>query len=90
MRPLVAQDEEFIAKVLPKIVKEGWTSQRVERYVQDTKKKSSASLAKLTKYHKDEDALAAKYGAKVKISGHSITFKVRSDVAVQELIKNLL
>lgn len=90
MRPLVAQDEAFIAKVLPKIVKEGWTSQRVERYVQDTKKKSSASLAKLTKYHKDEDALAAKYGAKVKISGHSITFKVRSDVAVKELIKNLL
>jgi ParB family chromosome partitioning protein len=90
MRPLVAQDEAFIAKVLPKIVKEGWTSQRVERYVQDTKKKSSASLAKLTRYHKDEDALAAKYGAKVKISGHSITFKVRSDVAVKELIKNLL
>ena len=82
--------EAFIAKVLPKIVKEGWTSQRVERYVQDTKKKSSASLAKLTRYHKDEDALAAKYGAKVKISGHSITFKVRSDVAVKELIKNLL
>ncbi len=90
MRPLVAQDEAFINKVLPKIVKEGWTSQRVERYVQDTKKKSSASLIKLTKYHKDEDAIAAKYGAKVKISGHSITFKVRSDAAIQDLIKQLL
>lgn len=90
MRPLVAQDETFIAKVLPKIVKEGWTSQRVERYVQDTKKKSSASLLKLTKYHKDEDALTTKYAAKVKISGHSITFKVRSDAAVQELIQKLL
>lgn len=90
VRPLVAQDEAFIAKALPKIIKEGWTSQRVERYVQDTKKKSSTSLIKLTKYHKDEDALAAKYGAKVKISGHSITFKVRSDAAVQDLIKALL
>lgn len=90
MRPLVPQGEEFIAKALPKIIKEGWTSKRVERYVQDTKKKSSASLIKLTKYHKDEDALTAKYGAKVKVSGHSITFKVRSDAAVQDLIKQLL
>lgn len=90
MRPLVAQDETFIGKVLPKIISEGWTAQRVERYVQDTKKKSSTSLVKLTKYHKDEDALAEKYNAKVRVSGHSITFKVRSDAAIQDLIKQLL
>ena len=90
MRPLAAQDEAFIQKVLPKIISEGWTAQRVERYVQDTKKKSSTSLVKLTKYHEDEDALAEKYNAKVRVSGHSITFKVRSDAAVQDLIKQLL
>lgn len=90
MRPLVAQDEAFINKVLPKIVKEGWTSQKVERYIQDNKKKSSASLIKLTKYHKDEDAIAAKYGAKVKISGKAITLRCKNIAELERLIKTLL
>ncbi|MDO4526870.1 MAG: ParB/RepB/Spo0J family partition protein [Candidatus Saccharibacteria bacterium] len=46
MRPLVNQSEEVINKVLPKIVEEGWTARKVERYFQDHKKKSSAALIK--------------------------------------------
>lgn len=90
MRPLVAQDEEVVMKVVSKIVDEGWTARKVERYLQDTRKKSSASLVKLTKYHKDEDALAAKYKAKVKVSGKSVTFKCQNEAELKKLIQNLL
>lgn len=90
MRPLAAQDEATVKKVLPKIVKEGWTARKVERYLQDTKKKSSAALIKLTKYHKDEDALSAKYNAKVKINGKAITLRCKNTVELEKLIKDLL
>ena len=43
MRPLVSRDEETIRKVLPKIIEEGWTARKVERYFASTKKKSSAT-----------------------------------------------
>ena len=90
MRPLVAQDEAVVMKVVSKIVDEGWTARKVERYLQDTRKKSSASLVKLTKYHKDEDALATKYKAKVKVSGKSVTFKCQNEAELKKLIQNLL
>ena len=90
MRPLVSQDEEIINKVLPKIVEEGWTARRVERYLQDNRKKSSAALLKTRKNHKDEDALAKKYGTTVKISGKSLTFKCKTKAELESLIKSLL
>ena len=90
MRPLVSQDEATIKKVLPKIVKEGWTARRVERYFQDTSKKSSAALMKQRKSHKDEDALSAKYGLAVKISGKSLTFKCKTAAELKQLIETLL
>lgn len=90
MRPLVSQDEETIKKVLPKIVKEGWTARKVERYFSDNKKKSSAALLKQRLSHKDEDALAEKYGIPVKISGKSLTFKCKTDTELKNLIKSLL
>ncbi|MBQ3435128.1 ParB/RepB/Spo0J family partition protein [Candidatus Saccharibacteria bacterium] len=90
MRPLVAADEKTIKKVLPKIVAEGWTMRRVERYIQDNKKKSSAALVKANNYHKEEDALAAKYGVAVAIKGRGLTFKCRNSKELHELIKNLL
>ena len=90
MRPLVSRDEKEIKKVLPKIISEGWTARKVERYLQDTKKKSSAALIKLTKYHKDEDALSAKYNAKVKINGKAITLRCKNTVELEKLIKDLL
>ncbi len=90
MRPLVSADEKMIKKILPKIVKEGWTVRKVERYVADNKKKSSASLVKANNYRKEEDDLVAKYGvAEVVVRGHAVTFKVRSDEELRDLIKKL-
>ena len=90
MRPLVSRDEATIKKVLPKIIEEGWTARKVERYLQDTKKKSSASLVKRHESHKDEDALSVKYGTTVVIKNHSLTFKCKTDAKLKELIKSLL
>ena len=89
MRPLVNRDEKIIRKLVPKIVEEGWTARKVERYFQDHKQKSSAALMKRDQYHKDEDALAAKYGLVVKISGKSLTFKCKNLTDLQNLIDRL-
>ncbi|MBR3264277.1 ParB/RepB/Spo0J family partition protein [Candidatus Saccharibacteria bacterium] len=90
MRPLATADESIIKKVLPKIIKEGWTARKVERYLQDNKKKSSAALIKRHESHKDEDALSKKFGVTVKISGRSLTFKCKNTTELKSLIKTLL
>ena len=71
---------------MPKIVEEGWTARKVERYFQDHKKKSSTALIKRDQHHKDEDALSAKYNAVVRISGKSLTFKCKTISELQNLI----
>lgn len=90
MRPLVSQDEPTIKKVLPKIIEEGWTARKVERYFADNKKKSSSAAIKQSNYHKDEDSLTAKYNVPAKITGRSLTFKCKSDSELKDLIRNLL
>ena len=90
MRPLATSDESIIKKVLPKIIKEGWTARKVERYLQDNKKKSSAALIKKHESHKDEDALSKKFGVTVKISGRSLTYKCKNTTELKSLIKTLL
>lgn len=89
MRPLVSADEKTIRKVLPKIIKEGWTARRVERYFADTKKKSSAAAIKRDTHRKEEDALSAKYNAVARITGRSLTFRCKTDADLQDLIKAL-
>ncbi len=89
MRPLVSRDEATIKKVLPKIVKEGWTARKVERYFAETKKKSSTAAIKRGQYLKDENALTAKYSISAKITGRSLTFKCRSEAELKELIEKL-
>ena len=89
MRPLVSRDEATINKVLPKIVKEGWTARKVERYFAEHKKSSSATAIKRDAYRKNEDALTAKYNTPVVIRGRSLTFKCRSEADLQALIKTL-
>ena len=89
MRPLVSVDEKTINKLLPKIVEEGWTARKVERYFQDHKKKSSASLVKKNAYHHDEDALAAKYNTPVKITGRTLSFKCKTEDDLKHLISIL-
>ena len=89
MRPLVSRDETTIKKVLPKIIKEGWTARKVERYFAEHKKKSSTALIKRDLYRKDEDALSNKYDVVARISGRSLTFKCKNEKDLKELIKRL-
>ena len=89
MRPLVSRDEKTIKRILPKIIKEGWTSRKVERYFAENKKRSSAAAIKHREHIKDEDALTAKYNAVAHISGRSLTFRCKSGADLQELIKKL-
>lgn len=89
MRPLVSRDEATIKKVLPKIIEEGWTARKVERYFAENTKKSSATAIKRDEYIKDENNLTAKYGAVAVIKGRSITFKCKNDTELKELIKRL-
>lgn len=89
MRPLVSRDEDTINKVLPKIVKEGWTARKVERYFAEHKQKSSATAIKRGEYMKDENALTAKYNVSVKIVGRSLTFKCKNETELKKLIATL-
>ncbi len=89
MRPLVSRDEQTIKKVLPKIIAEGWTARKVERYFTETKKKSSSAAIKRAEYIKIENSLSEKYSAPVKISGRSLTFKCRSEADLKALIEKL-
>ena len=89
MRPLVSADEKTVKKVLPKIVKEGWTARKVERYFAENKKKSSTAAIKRDAYRKEEDILSAKYNSVARISGRSLTFRCKTDSDLQDLIKAL-
>jgi len=89
MRPLISRDEVTIKKILPKIIEEGWTARKVERYFAEHKKKSSSALIKQNSYRKDEDALSAKYNIPVKITGRSLTFKCKTDSELKALIDKL-
>lgn len=91
MRPLISRDEATIKKVLPKIVAEGWTARKVERYLTSIKPKSSAAAIKQHAMMKDEDALSAKYGTNVRISAnHTLTFRCKTEADLKKLIKTLL
>ena len=89
MRPLTSRDEATIKKVLPKIVKEGWTARKVERYFATTKKQSSAAAIKRYQYAKEEDALTTKFSIPVKITNNTLTFKCKTETELKKLIKEL-
>ena len=89
MRPLVSRDEDTIRKIVPKIVTEGWTARKVERYFAENKKKSSATAIKRAEYIKAENALSAKYNTPVKITGRALTFKCKNDSDLKALIEKL-
>ncbi len=89
MRPLVSRDEATIRKIVPKIVTEGWTARKVERYFAVNKKKSSATAIKHAEYIKAENALSAKYNTPVKITGRALTFKCKNDSDLKALIEKL-
>lgn len=89
MRYLVSRDEATIKKILPKIVKEGWTAHKTERYFATTKKKSSAVAIKRHQYIKIEDALTDKYGITVSITNNNLTFKCKNESDLKKLIDRL-
>jgi len=41
IRPLIGIDEDIVEKILPRIIKEGWNSRRIEQFVVDLKKNRS-------------------------------------------------
>jgi len=89
MRPLVNADADIIEAALPRIVDEGWTARRVERYVADHKKKSSAKAVQVNTYHKQEDTLAHKYSAQVRITGRTLKFTCKNLDELNKLIEQL-
>ena len=90
MKPLVSQDEKEVMKVLPKIVEEGWTARKVERYFAERRKSSSVKAIKKRMHIKEENKLAERYGvSQVKIEGRSLIFKCKSEAELMELVKKL-
>lgn len=89
MRPLIPMDEEFIMKILPKIVEEGWTARKVERYVAENKKKSSAAVVKERVYAKDEQRIGERHHVTAKIHGRSITITCENKEKLKEIIEFL-
>lgn len=87
MRPLVKADPQIVKEILPKIIDEGWTARKVERYMAERKQKSSTAAVKTRNYHKQEDALGTKWGVKVKIKGRSVTFACKNEEELKKLIE---
>lgn len=86
MRPLISADPELVHEILPKMIEEGWSARKVERYIADHKKKSSTSVIKNTPYVKEEAKLCKKYGAEVRVRGRSVTFSAKNDAEFRELL----
>ena len=89
VRPLVAAERETIDKILPKIVAEGWTARKVEKYISDNKKKSSANFIRQHANQKEAEKLEQKYNAKVIITGKSVSFRFKTEAALKEMLKKL-
>ena len=92
MRPLIAADEKVVLEALPRIVEEGWTARRVEQFVKvrrEEKGRSSAQIVKERKFQKREEALGAKWNAKAKITGKSITLTCRNAKELEKILAAL-
>ena len=89
MRPLITADPEIIEKAVPQIVAEGWSARRVEQFIAANRKKSSAIAVKTDAQLKQEVALSEKYHAKVRVSARSVTFSVKDEQELEELLERL-
>ncbi|MBR3368529.1 ParB/RepB/Spo0J family partition protein [Candidatus Saccharibacteria bacterium] len=89
MKPLVSADPEMVMAILPKIVEEGWTARKVERYISENKKKSSTAIVKANLFAKDEERISKKYNATTKIHGRSITITCKNKEELKKLIEIL-
>ena len=89
MRPLISADRELIEKILPMIIEEGWTARRVERYIAENKKRSSAKIIKENHFIRQEEDLGIKYSAKVRVRGRSITLTCKNEEDLKSLLERL-
>lgn len=86
MRPLISLEPEMIHEILPKLIENDWSSRKVEQYVAENKKKSSANAVKVHSYIKEEARLSREYDCEVKIRGRSITFSAKDDETLRRLL----
>lgn len=89
MRPLVSAEPELIERVLPKIVEEGWTARKVERFVADNKKRSSAIAVKENTFAREEELIGGVLGVRAKVRGRSITLTCRNEAELHQLLDKL-
>lgn len=89
MRPLISADAELVKKVLPLIIEEEWSARQVERYIAEHKKRSSAKIVKENVFLRQEEDLSAKYGARVRVRGRTLTLVCKNDEELKRLIDRL-
>lgn len=89
MRPLISADAELVKRVLPLIIEEGWSARQVERYIAEHKKRSSAKIVKENVFLRQEEDLSAKYGARVRVRGRTLTLACKNDEELKRLIDRL-
>ena len=89
MRPLISADAELVKKVLPLIIEEGWSARQVERYIAEHKKRSSTKIVKENVFLRQEEDLSAKYGARVRVRGRTLTLACKNDEELKRLIDRL-
>ena len=89
MRPLITAEPEVIEKAVPMIVSEGWSARRVEQYIAANRKKSSSIAVKTDAQAREETALAKKYGVKVRVAARSVTFSVKDEKELADLLLKL-
>lgn len=86
MRPLITLDPEMIHEILPKMIEGDWSARKVEQYVAENKKKSSANAIKVNNFLKEEARLGREYNCEVKVRGRSITFSAKDDENFRRLL----
>ena len=89
MRPLISADPEMVHEILPKMIEEGWSARRVERYIADHKPKSSTKAVKENSFVKEEARLCKKYNAEVRVRGRSVTLSAKTDEELRGLLEKL-
>lgn len=89
MRPMIKVDQKLVEEILPKIVSEGWTARKAERYAADHKERSSFQYVKDNHFLHEEEALREKYKVYVRIHGRSLTMSCKNEEEMEQLIKKL-
>ena len=89
MRPLISADPELVRQILPMIIDEGWTARRVERYIAENKKRSSAKIVKENVFLRQEEDLSAKFAVKARVRGRTLTLTCKNDEELKNLLSRL-